>query len=79
LAGDRAFNTAFYVLGGIGSTQFGGEDRLTLNIGVGYRLLINDWAAWHIGYRDHVFASDITGEDKDTHNIELQTGFTTFF
>jgi outer membrane beta-barrel protein len=76
---DRAFNTAFYVLGGIGSTQFGGEDRLTLNIGVGYRLLINDWAAWHIGYRDHVFASDITGEDKDTHNIELQTGFTTFF
>jgi len=74
-----AFNTAFYLLGGIGSTRFGGEDRFTLNIGVGYRFLINDWAAWHVGYRDHVFASDITGEDKDTHNIEIQTGLTTFF
>lgn len=75
----RAYNTAFYLLGGIGSTSFGGEDRFTLTIGVGYRLLVNDWLAWHVGYRDHVFASDITGEDKNTHNIELQTGVSTFF
>lgn len=75
----RAYNTAFYLLAGIGSTKFGGDDRFTLNLGVGYRLLPTDWLAWHIGFRDHVFSSDITGEEKNTHNIELQTGITTFF
>lgn len=75
----RAYNTAFYLLAGIGSTSFGAEDRFTLNLGVGYRLLITDWAAWHIGFRDHVFASDITGQDKNTHNMELSTGLSTFF
>lgn len=76
---NRAYNTAFYLLAGIGSTSFGDEDRFTLNLGVGYRLLITDWAAWHIGFRDHVFASDITGQDKNTHNMELTTGLSTFF
>lgn len=75
----RAYNTAFYLLAGIGSTDFGGEDRFTLNLGAGYRLLPTDWLAWHIGFRDHVFASDLTGEDKNTHNIEMMTGITTFF
>lgn len=75
----RAYNTAFYVLAGIGSTNFGGDDRFTLNLGVGYRLLPTDWLAWHIGFRDHVFSSDVTGQEKNTHNMELQTGITTFF
>lgn len=75
----RAYNTAFYLLAGIGSTKFGGDDRFTLNLGVGYRLLPTDWLAWHIGFRDHVFASDLTGQDKNTHNMEIQTGLTTFF
>ncbi|MFZ5756441.1 MAG: outer membrane beta-barrel domain-containing protein [Pseudomonadota bacterium] len=75
----RAYNTAFYLLAGIGSTDFGGEDRLTLNLGVGYRLLMTDWLAWHVGFRDHMFASDITGQDKNTHNMELTTGVSTFF
>lgn len=75
----RAYNTAFYLLAGIGSTKFGGDDRFTLNLGAGYRLLPTDWLAWHIGFRDHVFASDLTGQDKNTHNMEFQTGLTTFF
>ncbi len=75
----RAYNTAFYLLAGIGSTEFGGDDHLTLNLGVGYRLLLNDWLAWHVGFRDHVFSSDITGQDKQTHNMEMTTGLTTFF
>lgn len=41
----RAYNTAFYLLAGIGSTDFAGEDRLTLSLGAGYRLLVSDWFA----------------------------------
>ncbi|MFZ5724324.1 MAG: outer membrane beta-barrel domain-containing protein [Pseudomonadota bacterium] len=76
---DRAYNTAFYLLAGIGSTDFADEDRFTLTLGVGYRLLMTDWLAWHVGFRDHLFASDVTGEDKNTNNMELNAGLTTFF
>lgn len=75
----RAYNTAFYLLAGVGSTEFGGDNLLTLNLGVGYRLLVNDWLAWHVGFRDHMFSTDLTGEDKQTHNMEMTTGLTTFF
>lgn len=75
----RAFNTAFYLTAGIGSTEFAGDDRYTLTVGAGYRLLATDWLAWHVGWRDHLFAIDTLGTEKDTHNVELYSGLTTFF
>jgi len=78
--GDRwAFNTALYVIGGIGSTEFGGDERFTINFGAGYRLLLNDWLAFHVDVRDHLFDSDLLGSEKTTHNIELSAGFSVFF
>lgn len=74
-----AFNTAFYVIGGIGSTEFAGDSHFTVNAGFGYRLLANDWLALHLDLRDHIFSSDVLGTDKTTHNIELHTGVTAFF
>ncbi|MDH5370902.1 MAG: outer membrane beta-barrel domain-containing protein, partial [Gammaproteobacteria bacterium] len=47
-----SFNTALYIIGGIGNTEFGGSDRLTLNLGGGFRLLATDWLAYHIDVRD---------------------------
>ena len=34
---NRAYNTAFYLVAGIGSTTFAGDDRFTVNGGFGYR------------------------------------------
>lgn len=74
-----AFNTALYAIAGIGATEFGGDERFTVNFGAGYRVLFNDWFAWHVDVRDHLFDSDLLGTEKTVHNIELSTGFSVFF
>jgi len=74
-----AFNTALYVIGGVGITRFAGDDRFTVNYGGGYRFLATDWLAIHFDVRDHVFNIDLLGEDKTAHNLETHGGITVFF
>lgn len=74
-----AFNTALYVIGGVGNTSFAGEDLFTINIGAGYRFLVTDWLAVHIDMRDHIFDIDLLGESKTAHNLETHGGVTVFF
>jgi len=79
LGKDRAYKGALYLIGGAGSTDFAGDDRFTINFGVGYRLIANDWLALHVGVRDHVFESDLLGTDETYHNLEFSGAFTVFF
>lgn len=74
-----AFNSATYFTLGAGSTDFGGDDRFTLTLGAGYRLLLTDYFAVHVGLKDNIFNSDIIGQEKTTHNIEYGIGATFFF
>lgn len=76
---NRAFNTALYAIAGVGSTEFAGDDRFTINAGLGYRIIINDFLALHADVRDHLFDIDLLGEEKTVHNIEYNFGFTIFF
>lgn len=73
------FNSAFYLVGGVGNTHFGGEDNFTTTLGTGYRIVLRDWLTWHIDFRDHIFKSEIIKDDETTHNLELSTGLTLFF
>lgn len=75
----RAFNSAFYVTAGFGSTKFAGDDRFTVSVGAGYRLLLNDWLVAHLDVRDHMFEIDLLGSNKNTHNLETALGVTVFF
>jgi len=75
----RACTSDFYVIAGIGSTDFAGDQRFTVNYGAGYRLLATDWLAVHVDVRDHLFDSDLLGENKTTHNIEISGGLAVFF
>jgi hypothetical protein len=81
LTGDERRFTyySFYLLGGIGSVKFAGDNRLTLNFGAGYRVLPTDWLAISLGVQDRVFDSDILGETKVTNNIETLLSATVFF
>jgi outer membrane beta-barrel protein len=76
---NRALNTQTYVIGGVGKTTFAGDDRFTVNFGVGMRLMPLDWLAIHADVRDHVFDIDLLGQDKTAHNIEAHVGVTFFF
>lgn len=74
-----AMASAFYVIGGIGTTSFAQEKFPTFNFGVGYRILVNDWFALHFDMRDHVFDSDLLGKNQRTNNFETHIGATVFF
>ncbi len=74
-----AFNTALYVIGGVGITSFAADDRFTVNFGAGYRFLATDWLAVHLDVRDHVFDIDLLGKAKTAHNLEMTGGVTVFF
>ena len=79
LSRNRAFNNALFVLGGAGMTEFAGDEHFTISLGVGYRLLINDFTAFRVDMKDHLFNLDVLGEDKLTHNMELSAGVSLFF
>jgi len=79
LGRNLAMNSSFYLLGGIGSVDFAGDNRLTINLGAGYRVLPTDWLAISIGVQDRVFDSDLLGETKVTNNIEMLLSATVFF
>jgi outer membrane beta-barrel protein len=76
---NRAYNSAFYLVAGIGSTTFAGDDRFTVNGGFGYRILPADWIAVHFDVRDHVFDIDLLGEKKIVNNLEAHLGLSIFF
>jgi outer membrane beta-barrel protein len=79
VGGERSLNTATYVIGGVGKTTFAGDDRFTVNLGMGIRLMPLDWLAVHADIRDHIFDIDLLGQEKTSHNIEAHVGVTFFF
>lgn len=72
-------NTALYITGGAGSTEFAGGDHSTLSFGFGYRVLFADAFSISADVRDIVFNLDILGEDKTTHNLEFSLALGWYF
>ena len=79
LGENRAYNTSFYLVAGLGSTTFAGDDRFTVSGGFGYRILPADWIAVHFDVRDHVYDIDLLGEKKIVNNLEAHLGLSIFF
>jgi outer membrane beta-barrel protein len=75
----HALTSAFYLIGGIGGTDFAGDTKFTVNFGAGYRVVPTDWLAVHITVQDRVFQTDLFGTSKLTNNIEARIGTTVFF
>ncbi len=74
-----AFKGGLYLIAGVGSTDFAGDERFTINAGLGYRLVLTDWLAMHMTVRDHIFKSDLLGSQDTYHNIEFTGGLSVFF
>jgi outer membrane beta-barrel protein len=74
-----AMTNAFYLIGGIGGTDFAGDTKFTVNFGAGYRVVPADWLALHITVQDRVFQSNLLGTTKLTNNLEARIGTTVFF
>lgn len=74
-----SFSSGLYLIGGVGLTEFAGDDRFTANWGFGYRFLARDYLAVHATLRDYMFDIDLLGSEKRAHNIEGAFGITWFF
>jgi outer membrane beta-barrel protein len=74
-----AMTSALYLLGGIGSVKFAGQQNFTVNFGAGYRVLPTDWLAVHIDVQDLVFKSSLLGVDRLKNNLQATIGATVFF
>ena len=79
LGRNHAMNSALYLIGGVGSTKFAGDQHFTVNFGAGYRVLPTDWLAIHLDMQDLVFQSDLLGKNKLTNNLGAHLGATIFF
>jgi outer membrane beta-barrel protein len=68
-----------YLQFGAGNTDFAGEDSVTYLLGFGLRVLPTDWLSLRLDARDHIFESDLTGDNSWKHNFELSVGLGVFF
>jgi outer membrane beta-barrel protein len=79
LGRNLTLTSGFYLLGGIGSVDFAGDQNFAVSFGAGYRVLPTDWLAIHVRMQDRIFNSDLLGEKKLTNNLEANIGLTVFF
>lgn len=79
LGRNHAMTSSFYILAGVGSTDFGGDSKFTGNFGGGFKILPTDWLAVHIAVEDRVFNTDLLGVNKLASNLEAHLGLTAFF
>jgi outer membrane beta-barrel protein len=75
----RAFRSAMYLIGGIGSTRFVDQRRQTINVGFGTRVMFADWFSLQIDLRDHIYQLDLLGRRDSTQNLELTGGLSFYF
>ena len=76
---ETTLNNAFYLIAGIGDTEFAGDDRYTYSYGFGYRLIFWDSVAFNADLRNYVFDMDVFGEEEETNNIAYTFALSLFF
>jgi len=74
-----AMTSSFYMIRGIGSVKFAGDQNFTVNFGAGFRVLPTDWLAVQIDVQDLVFRSDVTGVEQLKNNLQATIGAAVFF
>jgi outer membrane beta-barrel protein len=77
--GTRAWNMAWYVVGGVGATDFGGDTSFTVHGGTGLRWLVSDWIALHATMQLQAYDTDLLGESETAINLSWLTGISFFF
>ena len=75
----RAYNSAFYLIGGLGSTDFADDNNFTANFGFGFKIFPTDSIAIRIEARDYLFDTDVNAEDKTLHNMQGTLNIGWFF
>lgn len=70
----QTFSTDYYLIAGIGSTEFAGNDRFTYNYGAGFKAAVSSWFTLTSEFRNYVFDIDVFGTDESTNNLSFTFG-----
>jgi outer membrane beta-barrel protein len=73
------FNNHFYLMLGVGNTDFAAKEYFTTTIGAGLRFYTTDWLALDLSMRGHSFEHELFGETKRITNLESRLGLSIFF
>ncbi|MDQ7016392.1 MAG: outer membrane beta-barrel domain-containing protein, partial [Gammaproteobacteria bacterium] len=79
LGKNRAWNSAFYVLAGVGNVRFIEQDHFSYGLGFGYRVVPMERLNLRVDVRDQLFESDLLGVKSLTHNLEVSVGASFYF
>lgn len=73
---DNAHLSSLYVVGGVGDTDFGGEENFTYTIGMGYQIEFFRRYLVRFDYRDYIYKTSlVVGNEEDTvHNTQISLG-----
>jgi outer membrane beta-barrel protein len=71
--------TQGYVLAGTGSTKIAEQNKQTVMLGFGMRVVLNDWFVVQADFREHLFSLDLLGKRQNTRNPEVSVGLTVTF
>jgi outer membrane beta-barrel protein len=71
--------TQGYVIAGTGNTKIAEQNKQTVMLGFGMRLILNDWFVVQADFREHLFSLDLLGKRQNTRNPEASIGFTVTF
>jgi outer membrane beta-barrel protein len=74
-----AMTSALYLIGGIGSVKFAGDQNFAVNFGAGFRVLPTDWLAVHIDVQDLVYRTNIFTVYRLQNNLQATLGMSVFF
>jgi len=71
---NKTLISRFYLIGGIGSVSFDDKQSVSLHLGAGFKMELDENKSIRFEARDRLFDTDILGTDKLTHNTELHLG-----
>jgi len=71
---NHTYSTDYYLIAGIGTTNFAGNERFTYNYGTGFKVALSDWLTLSSEFRNYVFDMDVFGTNKSTNNLSFTLG-----
>ena len=75
----KAWNSAFYVIGGLGAVDFADDSEFAVNVGFGFRVLPRDNVSVRAEFRDYIFESSAVGGSNTTHNLQATLNLGWYF
>lgn len=71
---DKTLISRFYLIGGIGSISFDNKDTVSINLGAGFKMELDENKSVRFEARDRIFDVDTLGTDKLSNNTEFHLG-----